>query len=162
MWYKIPLLLSPTIFYIKFYFCLFVALLTSNKNVLGHQLARRVVYGVIGHLLRTDCFGTVVIFCDFSNYLKSTSGCRKWTFYSSFFSSFQVLSACIHLQSKLCGRSLTFLAKSVGFRKILFFGQKNCKFVHLWTSQKRFKLLQTHYIPSIWDGQQFCTPVWGP
>ena len=83
------------------------------------------MYGVIGHLLQTDCFGTVVLFFrTFSNCPKSTSGCRKWAFYSSFFPSFQVLSACIHLQSKLCGQSLTFLAKSVGFRKIVFCGQK--------------------------------------
>ena len=80
-------------------------------------------------------------FRDFSNYPKSTSSCRKGAFYSSFFSSFQVFFACIHLQSKLCGRSLTFLAKSVGFRKRVFCGQKNCKFVHLWTFQKLFKLL---------------------
>ena len=85
-------------------------------------------------------------FRTFSNYPKSTSRCRKGALYSSFFPSFQVLSACIHLQYKLCGQSLTFLAKSVGFRKIVFCGQKNCKFAHLWTFQKRFKRLQTYHI----------------
>ena len=82
-------------------------------------------------------------FRNFSNYIKSTSGCRKRAFYSSFFSSFQVLSACIHLQSKLCGRSLTFLAKTVWFWKIVFRGQKNCQMCisgHFKNASNNFKL----------------------